>query len=309
MDTTVNTLWPFDFKISGHSDSVNSLELISNTVMASGSTDHDIKIWNYTTQLPISSINTGHAVLSLLLLPNGLLAAGNDDNHIRIYDMNSGSRLVDEKSHGGKVNALELLDGSRFVSGSDDHKIFIWSTSASSPWINFVNDIDTSKFVISLKFIPPVYLASGFSDSNDIHVYNIATRVLSDTLRGHSGPVRAFELLNNGDLASGSDDNFIKIWNLQTATLKNTLVGHSGNVYALKALENGFLSSGSQDMHLKLWNVTNASVFLDQVFNREIKALELFCKLNLIISILKYFWCNLSPYLSTSWGIDLSFYF
>ena len=289
----MNTLWPFDFKISGHSDSVNSLELISNTIMASGSTDHDIKIWNYTTQLLINSINTGHAVLSLLLLPNGLLAAGNDDNHIRVYDINSGSRLVDENKHGGNVNALELIDSSRFASGSEDHKVFIWSTSASSPWISYVNDIDTGKFVISLKFIPNTYMACGFSDIYDIKVYSIATRSLSYTLSGHNGPVRALERLNNGDLASGSDDNLIKIWDLTAQSLKYNLVGHTGNVYALKVLENGFLSSGSEDMHLKLWNVTNASVYFDQVFNREIKALELFCKLNLFISILKYFWHNL----------------
>lgn len=63
-----------------------------------------------------------------------------------------------------------------------------------------------------------------FSNSNrsadlTIKVWNCETGELYQTLEGHSGAVNCFQVLNDGNLASGSDDKSIKIWNFKVTNL------------------------------------------------------------------------------------------
>ena len=66
--------------LSGHSNIVTSLQLLSNNKLASGSRDNSIKIWNVDSGACIRTLSGhSHFVTSLQLLANNKLASGSRD--------------------------------------------------------------------------------------------------------------------------------------------------------------------------------------------------------------------------------------
>jgi len=67
-------------------------------------------------------------VASLVVLPDGLLASGSYDKTIRIWNVNTGITIKKLTGHTGRVYSLVVLpDDSLLTSGSDDKTIRIWS--------------------------------------------------------------------------------------------------------------------------------------------------------------------------------------
>ena len=69
--------FPFKKNLSGHSKSVFSLTVLPNGLLASGSDDNTIKIWDTDKGICVKTLS-GHSktVYNLTVLPNGLLASG-----------------------------------------------------------------------------------------------------------------------------------------------------------------------------------------------------------------------------------------
>ena len=80
------------------------------------------------------------------------------------------------------------------------------------------------------------------------------------TWQGHTEPVYALAMLENGFVFSGGGfgDNTIKCWEVDEtgqAQCIGTWEKHTGSVYALAVLDNGFVVSGSFDETIKCWEV------------------------------------------------------
>ena len=146
--------------LPAHTSDVNSLQLLSNGNLVSGSIDNYINIWNTASFTLINSINTGTNVNSLKLLSNGYLAAGIGIN-IRIYDMNSLGLIASLVGHSSIIRCMILLPNNDLVSGSSDMTVRIWDTTtyALKGTINaHAND------VYSLRYISDNIFASGSND-------------------------------------------------------------------------------------------------------------------------------------------------
>ena len=79
--------------LTGHSDYVSSLALSpDNTILASGSEDYNIMLWNYINESTAFMTLTGHEdfVISLCFVSNQILASGSYDKTIRIWNITSG---------------------------------------------------------------------------------------------------------------------------------------------------------------------------------------------------------------------------
>jgi len=77
------------------------------------------------------------------------------------------------------------------------------------------------------------------------------------TLEGHTGPVRAVMVTNDGSRAiSASYDSTLKVWDLEIGEHIHTLVGHTGPVNAV-AMNNDVTRaiSASDDTTLKVWDL------------------------------------------------------
>jgi WD40 repeat protein len=101
-----------------HTNSIKSLVRAGENLLASGSDDCTIKIWNYITGELVYTFNyddaenQGHngSVLSLVSINNkDLIASGSADSTIKIWNVTSGQLVHTFKGHTKSVNVLLLL--------------------------------------------------------------------------------------------------------------------------------------------------------------------------------------------------------
>ncbi len=73
--------------LTEHTNGVYSLIVLSNDLLASGSGDKTIIIWNIKSEYKMNTL-IGHTdwVRSLAVLPDGYLASGSDDKTIKIWN-------------------------------------------------------------------------------------------------------------------------------------------------------------------------------------------------------------------------------
>jgi WD40 repeat protein len=228
--------WKLLRNYTGHTDSVQSLEVISTDLIASGSKDKTIKIWSVNTGELQKTIQTPSSVIRLKLLSNGLyLVAILNPNILNIYNIStSGNVNFIMTGHNGTVLELELIgDSNLLASSSDDLTIRIWDLTSLTCKFILTGHTDA---VYGLKSISNEVLASASQD-NTINLWNITNGDLIRTLTGHTNPIlwSIDKLKSEEILFSGSIDQNILMWNLTTGEVmkaKNTgLSIHSLVVY------------------------------------------------------------------------------
>lgn len=231
-----------------HNLSINALQIIDHTTLASGSDDGTIKIWNITTGSNLSTIDLGSSVHSLKLLPNGYFACGLESGDIFLLDKNF-DYYSDLGYHLNKTNALELLENGYLASGSDDGYIKIWDAKlfALKYTLNAGFPVNCLKRLTNNRF------ASGLNGSNQIVIWNMTNYAVIKNLT-YSNKITALEYLGNDLLASGSEDGCITIWNITAGSVYKTFRLNKSGVNALKILPDGSLASGSSDVYLNILN-------------------------------------------------------
>ena len=98
-------------------------------ILASGSDDNTIRLWNPTTAEHIATLE-GHtsSVRSVAFSPDGkTLASGSADNTIRLWNPTTGEHLGTLIGHRADVNAVAFSpDGMSLASGSSDGTTLLW---------------------------------------------------------------------------------------------------------------------------------------------------------------------------------------
>src|SRR5262245_45578400 len=110
--------------LQGHTGEVHALAIApGGKVLASGSPDHNIKLWDIATGKELRTLQ-GHTdeVYTVVFAPDGtLLVSGGLDRTVRIWDLATGKERAVLKGHTGGVSAVALTaDGKLLVSGSSD---------------------------------------------------------------------------------------------------------------------------------------------------------------------------------------------
>ena len=132
--------------------------------------------------------------------------------------------------HERRVKVLAVTpDGSRVVSGSEDHTVGVWNLGTGG--LERTLEGHTS-WVTAVAVNPDgARIASGASAGDPVvRVWNLATGGLERTLEGHTSGVDAVAFTPDGSrLISGGDlyDKTIRIWDLATGSLERTLTCYS----------------------------------------------------------------------------------
>jgi len=247
---------------SGHNDFVFSVSISPDgKILASGSIDKTIKLWDVSNGSLIHTLSSYYAILSVSFSPDGkILASGSRDGTIKLWNVSDGSLIRTLSRNNDVVTSVSFnSDGNIIASGSSDKTIKLWDVSDGSLIRTLSGHNDK---VRSVSFSPDgQILASGSSDKT-IKLWDVSDGSLIRTLSGHRNYVLSVSFSPVGRiLATGSWDETIKLWNVSDGSLIRTLTGHRDFIYSVSFSPDGqILASGSFDKTIKLWNVSDASL-------------------------------------------------
>jgi WD40 repeat protein len=129
------TQQPVGMPLTGHQDWVNSVAFSPDgKILASGSADNTILLWDSATWQPLGSALSGHTnrIWSVAFSPDGkILASGSTDNGIILWDVASRQPLGPPLT--GHINLVRGLafspDGQTLASVSADNTVMLWNVN------------------------------------------------------------------------------------------------------------------------------------------------------------------------------------
>ncbi|MEG4330879.1 serine/threonine protein kinase [Microcoleus sp. AT9_A2] len=273
--------WRCVYTLPGHSSFVNSLAISPDgQILASGSWDKTIKIWNLETAELIGTL-TGHSdrVNSVAISYDGkMLVSGSSDETIKFWNLHNGDLLCTFPGHSMEVNSVAINPKGLVIAscGGADNTIKLWNLRSGELLRTLRGHSDNVNAVV---FSPDgKILASGSSDATS-KVWDVESGKLLRTLSGLNVGVNSVAIAPDGQiLASVSNDYTIKLRNLQTGSLLRILntnsgrgngVTNLGTNEALHILQNYVsrgesvaisgdgltLASGCDDNTINIWNL------------------------------------------------------
>ena len=147
--------------LRGHGDSPLMADFISpvasvafspnGTLIASGSYDYTVKIWNAKTGAEVMTMDKHTSLVNdVAFSPDGAcFASASSDGTIRVCDVTTGKELHVLRGHKGQASSVTFSpDGKRIVSGATDETFRIWDSAAGIE----VQRLSTGGIVWDLRF-------------------------------------------------------------------------------------------------------------------------------------------------------------
>lgn len=251
-------------RLEGHTGEVRAMVVMPDGRLASGAADNTIRLWDIASGAETAQLKGhGNSVIALAVLTDGRLASGSEDRTIRLWDVKAGVETARLSGHTDAVNALAILADGRLISGSSDRSIRLWDVKIGVETARFEGSGSEAMElalgglpiggVLALAALANGELISGWDYL--IRKWNIEREEENGGPMSHQDLVRAFAVLPDGSLASGSDDRTIRLWNIKTGSETARLEGHGRSINGLALLADGRLASGSSDHTIRLWDV------------------------------------------------------
>lgn len=229
-------------------------------MLASGSLDHTIKLWDVSTGTELSSLKGDFGqVTTVAFSPDGKTLASGSNYMIKLWDLGAGTELRTLTGFSSPVNCVAFSPDGKTLASSTLSTVQLWDVSTGAELRTFKGE-SYYYWVTSVAFSPDGKTIA--SNSFDVvKSWDVSTGKELWTLTGHSKAVDSLAFSpDRKTLASGSDDNTIKLWDVSTGKELHTLEGHPEAVKSLAFSPDGqTLVSGSSGLSdtLKLWSVSS----------------------------------------------------
>ena len=246
--------------LAGHDDLISSIAFapphIADCLLASGSDDNTIKLWNHQGECPKTLRGHQAWVYSVAFSPlEEILASGSRDNTVKLWDCQTGECLHTLVGHEYRVKSVTFNPhGTVLASASDDTTIKIWDVINRTCLQTLTGHQDRLDCVV---FSPDANIIASAGCDKKIKIWDINTGECVHTLQAHTHRIRMVVFSADGQiLASCSDDRTIKLWDANTGENIRTLSGHDKAVWTVVISPNcHILASGSEDQTIKLWHL------------------------------------------------------
>lgn len=178
--------------LRGHTNGVTCLQL-DDHILATGSYDATIKIWNIETGEEIRTLRGHTRGIRALQFDDSKLISGSLDNTIKIWNWHTGECISTLAGHTDGVVSLHF-EGQLLASGSIDKSVKIFDFNSKeafclkghTDWVNCTRLDTASRTVMSA------------SDDTTIKLWDLDTRRVIRTFEGHVGHVQQVLLLPPG---------------------------------------------------------------------------------------------------------------
>ena len=197
-------------------------------------------------------------VTALIKLSNDLIASGSYDNTVKIWDINKkeNDALIMNKYSLGNVICLLEFEPGMLLGGIDDKdckEILLWDLNnfRKEDYIHNFNGHESQ--ITSLVKCDESYFASSSLDAKII-IWDYKNKKLKNILERHESGINAMIMLKNGNLCSADLDNYIMLWDWKHNKCLNYFQPHGMCVKCLLELDNGMLIMGSEDETISIWD-------------------------------------------------------
>ncbi len=182
------------------------------TLLASGSFDGPVRIWNVATGGLAAQLD-GHDKESkdVAFHPDGnLLASAGQDGSVRLWDVADHAPVAVLRGHTERVHRVAFSsDGKLLASGSHDGTVRLWDVQSREP----LGFIPVGGIVYGVVFSPDGTRLAAACRDNTIRLIDVARRQQVAELHGHTDYVHAVDWSPDGTrLVSGSGDYTVRIW-------------------------------------------------------------------------------------------------
>ena len=204
-------------------------------LIATGSWDHSVKIWDAQTRQAVRKIDGLHRgnVNAVCFASDGRrLATASEDGTARIVDATTGAPQDVVLSHGAPVLAVRFdAKGARLVTGCADGKARIWNAADGKQLAELSGHawgVQSAAFSFD-----GTRVATGSGD-NTAAVWDAASGRRLLVLDGHTAGVSAVAFTHDDDrLLTGAQDDLAKLWDARTGKEILTLRGHTEEITAV----------------------------------------------------------------------------
>jgi WD40 repeat protein len=213
---------------TGHTATVNDVAVFSNGIVATGSSDQSIKVWNLKTNSLIKTINFSSFVTAVLAMPgmtSTLCPVATNEYAVYLVDYMTSVSLRKYTGHYAAIDSLALLFDGTFLSVSDS-SIRQYSVDTGTQLRIFSGHTD---IITAVSVLPASAFASVFTSDGTKFV-------------------------------TSSYDSFIKIWKIPSSTSLRVIYAHEDVVFALQALPNQQLLSCSYDQTVNIIDINTGSI-------------------------------------------------
>jgi Prp8 binding protein len=204
--------------IKGHASAVYCVDFSPDgRIMASGSNDKNIFIWNVYGECENTAVLAGHssAVLELHFSADGeQLYTCSADKSCAVWAVEMGKRLKKLNGHTAIVNsaAPSRKGPPLLVSGGDDGTVKMWDLRAR----RCVHTFEHSYQILSVSFDGTGERIFAGTLDDGIMVFDLKEREHVLTLEGHTDSITGIDVSHDGNfLLSNSMDNSVRLWDIR----------------------------------------------------------------------------------------------
>lgn len=255
-----NPHWLHLQTLIGHQGGVTAIALSGDgRLLASGSRDCTIKLWNLRTGQVFCTLSGHTAPITAIALSAdaNLLISGSEDQTLRFWRIKTGTLLRTLSGYKAVFTTLALsADRQLLVAGGQTGRVHFWLLN-SNPITHGVYDQEDPVLSVALSRDGQQVLTG--SNHHVITMYQGRTGELLRTWAAHSTVSTAIALHpTNQSFAVGGEDGIIQCWADQTTQSDRSsrlLTGHQGAITSLTFTPDGrYLISGSRDRTVRIWN-------------------------------------------------------
>ncbi|XP_072208355.1 F-box and WD repeat domain containing protein 10B [Excalfactoria chinensis] len=240
--------------LTKRSDPNRVIHYAGGNLVAIGSADRKVRIFNVLAMREVPTLLSGHAgSIKALQLDEkkGLVLSASCDLSIRCWNIRNGACMKIFTGHCGIITCLDLYN-KKFVSGGTDGMVKVWNLDSRV----CLRTLKHSNIVYAVK-MDGTHVVSG-CDRGLVKVWHAGTGTLLKVLEGHLGPVRCLSF-DQWHLVSGSSDGYALGWSM-VGDLKRCLKAfrHPKEVLSLELLHLRVVS-GCADGKIRVFNYLTGS--------------------------------------------------
>lgn len=244
----------------GHTNGIMCLQFDDN-ILATGSYDSTIKIWNIETGKEIRTL-TGHTSgIRALQFDDNKLISGSLDQTLKVWNWRTGECMSTYRGHTAGVIGLNF-EGNILASGSVDQTVKIWNfhdkstfcLKGHSDWVNAVKVDSASRTVFSA------------SDDCTVRLWDLDRRETIRIFEGHVGQVQQIVLLpleyepEDPDEETPEDGTSSRASSLTPSSSSTVSPSTPSHLYGedwgdSRPHPPRYMLSGSLDNNVRLWDV------------------------------------------------------